>query len=88
MRAVVATVHGQVQGVGFRWRCLQQAEQTGVAGWVRNLPDGTVEVWIEGEDAAVDALVAWCQEGPRWARVDSVDLRPVAPKGMVDFDVR
>lgn len=88
MRAAVATVHGRVQGVGFRWQCLQEAQKIGVAGWVRNLPDGTVEVWIEGEDPAVETMLAWCQEGPRWAWVERVDVRPVTPKGLGEFDVR
>lgn len=81
-------VHGQVQGVGYRWSCVQQAERLGLAGWVRNEPDGTVEVWAEGADEAVDALLAWCRQGPGWASVDEVEVRPVAARQYQDFRVR
>ncbi|WP_420176382.1 acylphosphatase [Luteococcus sp. OSA5] len=88
VRAVTATIHGRVQGVGFRWSCLQQAEDLGVQGWVRNLSDGSVEVWAEGEDRAVEHLLSWCRKGPRWAQVDEVAVRAAKPAGHTDFRVR
>jgi acylphosphatase len=82
------TVHGGVQGVGFRYRCVQEAERVGVAGWVRNEPDGTVTVLVEGTADAVDEMVAWCRQGPAHARVERVEAEPVAPTGARTFTVR
>jgi acylphosphatase len=67
-------VHGQVQGVGFRYACARQAADLGVSGWVRNRPDGTVEAVVQGEPAAVEALVAWLGHGPAHARVSGLDV--------------
>jgi len=79
--AVHLTVSGRVQGVGFRWFVVQEAEAAGVTGWVRNLPDGRVEVWIEGKTEAVQALEEAIGRGPRHARVTGVDRRQEAPTG-------
>jgi acylphosphatase len=62
-----------VQGVGFRASAAHEARRLGLSGWVRNLPDGTVELEARGAPAAVDALVAWLGHGPRGARVTGVD---------------
>lgn len=67
------TVHGVVQGVGFRFHCLAEAERLGVTGWVRNEYDGTVRGHFEGTPEAVAGLVDWCRQGPRFARVDRVE---------------
>ena len=67
---------GRVQGVAFRWSAREAATRLGVAGWVRNLDDGRVEAWIEGPGDAVDAMLAWCGEGPPAARVTNLDVRP------------
>jgi len=80
-------VHGMVQGVFFRDTCRRQARRFGVAGWVRNNPDGTVEAVFEGAADAVDAMVAWCKEGPDLARVDRVDVDSEPPAGERDFTV-
>ena len=85
-RAVV--VHGDVQGVGYRWSCGRQAERLGVAGWVRNLPDGTVEIVAEGPAAAVEALVAWAKCGPSGADVAYVEVAEEPPEGTQGFSVR
>ena len=68
-------VHGLVQGVAFRHHTCRQALELGVTGWVRNLPDGSVEGLFEGDEAAVNALVEWCRNGPPAARVERLDLR-------------
>ena len=61
----------------------------GLAGWVRNLPDGGVEAVVEGDPEAVEALVGWCRKGPRHARVDSVELTEEEPLGeAAGFEVR
>jgi acylphosphatase len=81
-------VHGLVQGVFFRDTTRRQAEQRGVAGWVRNNPDGSVEAVFEGEDEAVERLVELCRQGPRGARVESVDVLREEPEGLAGFEVR
>ncbi|MBW3665780.1 MAG: acylphosphatase [Actinobacteria bacterium] len=69
-RRVVAS--GQVQGVFFRDQARREARRHGVAGWVRNCPDGSVEAHVEGSPEAVAALVRWTREGPRHADVDEL----------------
>ncbi len=81
-------VSGRVQGVWFRESCRDEAVQAGVDGWVRNLDDGRVEAVLEGPAAAVDAVVAWCRQGPRRARVDRVDVVDEVPVGEQGFRVR
>ena len=74
-------IRGRVQGVWFRGSMQQEAERLGVAGWVRNRPDGAVEAEVEGPRAAVDGLIAWAHHGPRGARVTTVDVRSIEPRG-------
>src|SRR5690606_109922 len=81
-------VSGRVQGVWFRESCRREAERLGVAGWVANRPDGTVEIEAEGDEAAVEALVRWAHRGPRLARVERVTLARSAPTGDQGFRVR
>ena len=88
MKAVQARVTGRVQGVSFRWYTQEQARGLGVTGWVRNEPDGSVLVHAEGEDDAVDALVAWCRSGPSMARVTDVAVRDAAVSGATSFETR
>ena len=82
-------VRGRVQGVFYRGAMRAEAQRLGVAGWVRNLPDGTVEAEAEGERAALDALVAWAHHGPPGARVAgvAVEWRPPLDDGRTQFDV-
>jgi acylphosphatase len=86
MKAVQARVSGRVQGVAFRWYTEERARSLGVAGWVRNEPDGSVLVHAEGEDDAVDSLVEWCRTGPPAARVEHVAVREAAPTGATSFE--
>ena len=78
-------ISGRVQGVGFRWSCRRMAESQGVAGWCRNLPDGRVEVCLEGDPAAVERAVAWCRGGPPHALVTAVDVISETPRGERGF---
>jgi acylphosphatase len=80
-------VRGLVQGVGFRYAAAQAARTRGVAGWVRNCPDGRVEAAFEGERGAVDAMVAWCGRGPRGADVVGIDVLDEPPEGLGGFDI-
>ena len=74
-----ALVSGRVQGVCFRETTRQAAEAIGCRGWVRNLADGRVEVHVQGSREQVEALLAWCREGPELARVTGVELKELAP---------
>ena len=75
-------VSGDVQGVGFRWHARERAQALGLAGWVRNLPDGRVEVWVEGRAEAVEQMLVWLRRGPPSARVERVETseEPVAER--------
>ena len=80
--------HGRVPGFFFRDSTRQRAEEAGVAGWIANRPDGTVEAVFEGDDDAVERLVAWMGEGPRGATVARVEVNEEEPEGLRGFDVR
>lgn len=69
-------VHGRVQGVGFRWFVSAEARRLGLAGWVRNQPDGSVELEAEGAPADLEALRQRVRTGPPAARVDRVEELP------------
>lgn len=91
MSAAVArrvVVSGHVQGVFFRDRTRREAHGRGVAGWVRNCPDGTVEAHFEGPAEAVAELVRWCRQGPRHATVHDVRVRDVEAAGLERFEIR
>jgi acylphosphatase len=71
-------VRGRVQGVGYRDATIQAATAFGVAGWVRNRHDGTVEAFVQGEAASVERTIDWCRRGPPAARVTAVDVADAA----------
>jgi len=82
-------VSGRVQGVCFRYATEDEACRLGVSGWVRNLPDGRVEGVFEGEEEAVEGMIAFCRTGPPAARVDGVKVRREAPSGAFEnFSIR
>jgi len=86
-KRVRVLVSGDVQGVGFRWYCREQAMGGRVTGFVRNLPDGRVEAAFEGEPEAVEAMVRWCRAGPGGARVESVEVTAEQPEGGTEFRI-
>ena len=81
-------VSGHVQGVFFRDRTRREAHRLGVAGWVRNCPDGTVEACFEGPPNAVAELIRWSREGPRHATVYEVRVEDAEPEGLARFEIR
>ena len=85
---VRVVVTGLVQGVWFRDSCRDQARAAGVRGFVRNRADGSVEAELEGPEAAVEWVVAWCRVGPPRARVDAVDVARIETLGEPGFRVR
>ena len=81
-------VHGRVQGVFFRDSTRRVAERHGVAGWVANRPDGTVEALLEGPREGVEAVIAFCRAGPRGAEVRRVEVEEREPEGLGGFRTR
>jgi acylphosphatase len=82
-------VSGRVQGVGFRANTLEAATRLGLVGWVRNRPDGRVEVHAQAFDALVDEFERWLRQGPRWARVTGVSAQDVeVDEGLRGFEIR
>ncbi len=82
-------VSGQVQGVFFRDSAREKAEQLGLTGWVKNLPDGRVEALFEGPSERVREMVRWCERGPSHAEVEEVDTEFEASEGdFTSFEVR
>lgn len=81
-------ISGRVQGVCFRACTVDEAVAAGIAGWVRNTPDGRVEAVFEGDKSAVEAMIVWCRTGPPAARVSGVEVVWGEPKGEQGFGVR
>lgn len=79
-------VHGHVQGVFYRGWSVEAARSLGLSGWVRNRRDGTVEMLIDGPEAAIEAMIARCRDGPPAARVERIDVvetEEMPPAGFV-----
>jgi acylphosphatase len=81
-------VHGHVQGVFFRDSTAERARSRGVAGWVSNRSDGSVEAVFEGEPEAVESMVRFCRSGPSSADVEDVEDSEESPEGLSGFEVR
>jgi len=82
-----AIVRGRVQGVFFRDSVRRLASSRGVAGWARNRPDGSVEVWLEGAADAVAELLEFCRRGPARAHVEELAVEEAEPQGLEGFRV-
>ncbi|MDR1916913.1 MAG: acylphosphatase [Synergistaceae bacterium] len=84
-----AVVSGRVQGVGFRWFAKSRADELGLSGWVRNLPDGAVELVFQGEACLVDEMEDWCHLGSPQAYVRNVEITEEFPlDGERGFEIR
>ncbi len=81
-------VSGTVQGVYYRANTRHRADDHGVDGWVRNLPDGRVEAVFEGPTDAVESMVEWCREGSPAAEVEAVEVEYGDPRGEAGFEIR
>ena len=88
MKRAEVVVRGAVQGVFFRAEARQRARSLGLAGWVRNAPDGTVQAVFEGDDERVESMVEWCRRGPAGARVEDVEASWTVPEGENGFSIR
>ena len=80
-------VHGRVQGVWFRAGTKEQADELGLLGWVKNRPDGTVEIHAEGEKAQLEKFIAWCRKGTPAADVTSLDIDWIIAQEFKSFDI-
>ncbi|MBP6302850.1 MAG: acylphosphatase [Bacteroidia bacterium] len=87
MKSVNITVRGKVQGVYYRQNTKSKATELGLNGFVRNEPDKSVYVEAEGEEQAVDDLIAWCRKGPWLASVEEVIVNEQDVKGFVSFEI-
>jgi acylphosphatase len=87
VRRVHVSIIGSVQGVFFRATCARRAADLRLAGWVRNAADGSVEAAFEGSDDAIEAMLAWCREGPAGARVEEVRVSEEPAEGERSFRV-
>ena len=88
MTRVHVRIRGRVQGVFFRAEARARAESLGLAGWVRNAEDGSVEAVFEGDEGRVESMLGWCRRGPSGANVDDVEVDPEEPTGETGFHVR
>jgi acylphosphatase len=84
---VIARITGMVQGVKYRATAQREARRHGLTGWVRNEPDGTVLIDVEGDPVAVGAFLTWCAEGPPSARVARVETAVADPVGYEEFRI-
>ena len=85
--AVRVRIRGLVHGVSFRSSMAQMAAGLGVRGWVRNLPDGSVEAFLEGDEKNVKRILDWARSGPPRARVDKLDVEATTPRNHRDFRI-
>ncbi len=88
MKAVRLRITGHVQGVWYRDSAVREAQRLGLAGWIRNRDDGSVEAWAQGPHSEVDAFVAWCHHGPERADVMEVATTDVPATTLTDFERR
>ncbi len=88
MKRAHVWISGKVQGVWYRANTREQAQQRGLAGWVRNLSDGRVEAVFEGPEATVEEMIHWCHTGSPMARVENVEVEWEEPQDVEGFTVK
>lgn len=80
-------VSGRVQGVGFRYSTRNKARELGLRGWVRNLPDGSVRIAVQGDQESCHAFLAWCRSNPGYSWVEKIDHTEVAVEALAGFTI-
>ena len=88
LRRVHLLIEGRVQGVGFRWWFESRARDLGLAGWVRNRPDGNVEAVFSGPPDTIETMLTDCRDGPPLARVTGLQVTDCDPPGTKGFQIR
>lgn len=88
IEAVHIVIRGRVQGVCYRNSAKARALELKLTGWVRNCPDGTVEIHAEGDRQNLNPFIEWCEQGPPAAKVTGLDATPVTQEGIETFLVR
>jgi len=81
-------VTGRVQGVGFRYYTKLKADELSLRGWVQNLPDGSVEIIVQGDPENINAFIEWCHSGPSSSNVNKLDYRESKLEAFSDFRIR
>ena len=87
-KAVAITITGRVQNVGFRFQTRKHAQELALVGFVRNRPDRSVYVEVQGPADAIEGFILWCHQGPPWARVDNVQVQEIPAGEYEGFDVK
>lgn len=87
-KCVSISVSGKVQNVGFRYHTRDMARKYQLKGFVRNMPDGTVYIEAQGQEAALRLLEDWCQKGPMWARVREIKINALPVGAYSGFEIR
>ena len=88
IKAIHIIVHGQVQGVWFRAGTKAKAGELGILGWVKNRPEGTVEIHAEGEKSQLENFIAWCGKGTPSANVTLVNFTSISLQNFTSFEIR
>ncbi len=88
MKSLQIKIYGRVQRVGFRYHTLNLANELGVKGFVTNETDGSVLIEAQGEDFGMDLFLKWCNNGPRWSKVEKVDIKPIPINDYDNFIIK
>lgn len=89
MKELHLKIFGEVQDVGFRYSTMQKAQELDLTGWVRNTPEGSLEILAQGEKKALEKLIGWAKTGPRFAGVENVEVSWHKPQErFLDFQIR